>query len=608
MVRAREAKGAETPDATEAEAKPPQEPTPQEPRKPAERARAALRTVVAVALRAVAVPWLLLARAFGALPKSMHPFARFCVQALALAGVIGATAALPRLVTGTPHSAATSRRNAAPTSVPYSALVHLANKGCVDAAVFDSGSDRVTFRAYASLSERAKARTALAALDAHNRAVALARSSQQPASALQRVLSSRAGVLSGGASTSDAALPPAPPLPKAPKVYATRRLPGAVDANLLAVLSKEHRLGRTMVGPAAVSVATPTFAKSLGKALSYALLLWLPLAPLFFIMRSVTRGMGDRNGTNARRDGGAGGKGTSGTDPSPAVTFADVAGSEQAKRELEEVVACLRADDPSYEGLEHLVPRGVLLAGPPGTGKTLLARAVAGEAGVAFFSISASEFVEMFVGRGAARVRSLFAEARKNAPAVVFLDEIDAVGGKRGRGMNDERDQTLNQLLTELDGFDEPAGKRVVVLAATNRPDSLDAALLRSGRFTRKVFVELPTRTDREAIAALQLRRVPVAGGDVASLSRMIADMTDRCSGADLAALVSDAALLSVRRIRAVKAVDPEARVVRGVTAEDVREAAMRLKRGVDSRGEQAPLFSRGWSGGPPRGPIATTM
>lgn len=582
----------------------------QQPRTP----QTLIQLAVAAVLRLCAMPVLLLTRFMHTTAHSrMHPFARFVVQAAALASVIGATAALPKIVTGKPP-VATSRRNVAPKAVPYSTLMHLARQGRVEAAVFDAASDRVTFRAYASLRERADAHKALAArleyaLRIEEQKV---RGSVDGASntALERVVNN---YMSWARSNQGASPqvpsapqppPPPPPLPKPATVYSTRRLPGDVDANLLATLSKEYP--RRSVGPASVSVATPTFARSLGKALSYALLLWLPLMPLFFIMRNMTRNMGDRNGTNARRNNGT--KAADGAvDTVPQQTFADVAGCEQAKAELAEVVACLRSDDEAYAGLEHLIPHGVLLAGPPGTGKTLLARSVAGEAGVAFFSISASEFVEMFVGRGAARVRSLFAEARRSAPAVVFIDEIDAVGGKRGRGLNDERDQTLNQLLTELDGFDT-SDKRVVVLAATNRADFLDSALTRSGRFSRKVYVELPTRSDREQIAALHLKRVPLAD-DVGALSYLLADLTSGCSGADLAAVVSDAALLSARRVRSSSSPSPpsssssedespskSSAPPRGVTFSDVREACLRLRRGVDGRGgADAPWFRRGW-------------
>jgi cell division protease FtsH len=228
----------------------------------------------------------------------------------------------------------------------------------------------------------------------------------------------------------------------------------------------------------------------------------------------------------------------------PPVTFEDVAGIDEVRQELEEIVEFLRSSD-KYERLGARIPRGALLVGPPGTGKTLLARAVAGEAGVPFFSMSASEFVEMFVGVGASRVRDLFKQARQAAPCVIFIDEIDAVGRKRNiKAMgNDERDQTLNQLLVELDGF--TAREAIVVMAATNRVDILDKALLRPGRFDRHITVSLPDRVGREAILRVHTRRVPLA--DEVSLERL-SRLTTGMSGADLANLVNEAALCAARR------------------------------------------------------------
>ncbi|HEU4578177.1 MAG TPA: ATP-dependent zinc metalloprotease FtsH [Polyangiaceae bacterium] len=226
------------------------------------------------------------------------------------------------------------------------------------------------------------------------------------------------------------------------------------------------------------------------------------------------------------------------------ISFKDVAGLRAAKQDLKEVVAFLKAPE-KFRRLGSKVPRGVLLVGPPGTGKTLLARAVAGEAGVAFFSISASEFIEMFVGVGASRVRELFAEAKKSAPAIIFIDEIDAVGRSRGAGLgggNDEREQTLNQLLSEMDGFDR--SDLTVVLAATNRPDVLDPALLRPGRFDRRVLVDRPELEARRAILDVHVRDKPL-GPDV-DLQQIARD-TPGFSGADLANLVNEAALGATR-------------------------------------------------------------
>ena len=230
----------------------------------------------------------------------------------------------------------------------------------------------------------------------------------------------------------------------------------------------------------------------------------------------------------------------------PSTTFADVAGYEGAKSEIAEVVDFLKKPE-RYSRVGALVPRGVLMVGPPGTGKTLLARAVAGEAHVPFFSVSGSSFVELFVGVGASRVRDLFAEARKRAPAIIFIDEIDAIGQRRAGGAggyvaNDEREQTLNQLLAEMDGFEPASG--IVVLAATNRPEILDPALLRPGRFDRQVTIPLPNVSERAAILAVHCRGKKLAADvDLNAIARG----TPGFSGADLANLVNEAAIAAVR-------------------------------------------------------------
>src|SRR6187399_1354577 len=226
------------------------------------------------------------------------------------------------------------------------------------------------------------------------------------------------------------------------------------------------------------------------------------------------------------------------------VTFEDVAGVDEAKQDLQEIVEFLR-DPGKFQRLGGRIPRGVLLVGPPGTGKTLIARAVAGEANVPFFTISGSDFVEMFVGVGASRVRDMFEQAKKNAPCIIFIDEIDAVGRHRGAGLgggNDEREQTLNQLLVEMDGFE--ANEGVILIAATNRPDVLDPALLRPGRFDRQIVVPNPDISGREHILKVHMRKVPL-GPDVDA--RVIARGTPGFSGADLANLVNEAALLAAR-------------------------------------------------------------
>ena len=252
------------------------------------------------------------------------------------------------------------------------------------------------------------------------------------------------------------------------------------------------------------------------------------------------------------------------------VTFADVAGVDESKEELQEVIDFLK-DPHAYGTLGARMPKGILLVGPPGTGKTLLARAVAGEAGVPFYSISGSEFVEMFVGVGAARVRDLFEQARKAAPAIVFIDELDALGRARNAGMvqggNDEREQTLNQLLSELDGFDPTKG--VVLLGATNRPETLDPALLRAGRFDRQVLVDRPDRAGRVQILAVHVRKVTLAP-DVDL--EQIAAMTTGMSGADLANLVNEAALLATRRRG------------KAVAMEDFTHAIERIVAGLEKR------------------------
>lgn len=251
------------------------------------------------------------------------------------------------------------------------------------------------------------------------------------------------------------------------------------------------------------------------------------------------------------------------------VTFADVAGVDEAKTELEEIVEFLK-DPQRYGKLGARAPKGILLVGPPGTGKTLLARAVAGEAGVPFFSINGSEFVEMFVGVGAARVRDLFEQARQKAPAIIFIDELDALG--RARGMNpigghDEKEQTLNQLLSELDGFDPSTG--LILLAATNRPEILDPALLRAGRFDRQVLVDRPDKLGRIQILHVHLKKIRLAAGlDV----QQIAELTPGFTGADLANLVNEAALLATRR-------NADA-----VALNDFTEAVERIVAGLEKR------------------------
>ena len=276
------------------------------------------------------------------------------------------------------------------------------------------------------------------------------------------------------------------------------------------------------------------------------LIAWLPwlllMAFFFWAMRRTYRNLA----------GGLGGRGDlqkflepfSKTAKIPKITFADVAGQDNAKREVQELIDFLR-DPERFRTLGAEVPRGILLMGPPGTGKTMLAKALAGEAGVPFFSITGSEFIEVFVGVGASRVRNLFQAAKKEAPSIIFIDELDAVGRTRGTGLgggHDEREQTLNQILVEMDGFE--GHEAVIVLAATNRPDVLDPALLRPGRFDRHVVLDLPDRKDREAILHVHVRKVPLA--EDVDLARLAAG-TPGFSGADLKNLVNEAAMLAAR-------------------------------------------------------------
>lgn len=311
-----------------------------------------------------------------------------------------------------------------------------------------------------------------------------------------------------------------------------------------------------------------SFGSVFSRIVATALALWVPLIPMFILMR---RFMDGRSGSSKKKN--------PKTSELSRVTFSDVAGVDDAKLELQEVVECLR-DSSKFNRLGARLPSGVLLCGPPGTGKTLLAKAVAGEAGVPFLAVSASEFVELFVGRGAARVRELFAEARKRAPCVVFIDELDAIGGKRGAGLNEERDQTLNQLLTELDGFEGRPG--VVLLAATNRADVLDPALLRPGRLSRKVNVPLPNLRGRAAITRVHLRGKPIEGG-VEGFDRaaeMVALLGNGLSGAELGNVVNEAAFLAARRDSST------------ISVEDLQTAVFRTRFGINGSPRADGFFS----------------
>jgi cell division protease FtsH len=309
----------------------------------------------------------------------------------------------------------------------------------------------------------------------------------------------------------------------------TTNFPDVVGDTTLIPLLNEHNVEIT-VAPAATPWATIL--------LTYGLPILLMVGVLVLLGRQASRGQESIfsfGRSKARRF----------VEDKNKVTFKDVAGADEAKRELQEVVDFLRSPQ-KYHKLGARIPRGVLLVGPPGTGKTLLGRAVAGEAGVPFYNISASEFVEMFVGVGASRVRTLFEQAKSTAPAIVFIDELDAVGRRRGAGIgtvNDEREQTLNQLLVEMDGFD--VNHEIIILAATNRPDVLDPALLRPGRFDRQVNVSLPDKKGREGI--LQIHTRPLSLASDVSLGTL-ARATTGLSGADLANLCNEAALVAASK------------------------------------------------------------
>jgi cell division protease FtsH len=327
----------------------------------------------------------------------------------------------------------------------------------------------------------------------------------------------------------------------------TSQIPIALQDQNLATLLEEHHVQVTGQGPPGGILA-----------ILISFLPFLLLIGLFVYMgRRARMGMGGIPGLSNL----TGNRAKLYDEERPTTTFADVAGYEGAKREVAEVVDFLKNPD-RYRRLGAVGPRGVLMLGPPGTGKTLMARAVAGEAGVPFFSSTGSGFVELFVGLGASRVRDLFADARKRAPSIIFIDEIDAIGQRRGGGVvsNDEREQTLNQLLAEMDGFDPAVG--VVVMAATNRPEVLDPALLRPGRFDRRVEIPLPNLRERAAILAIHAKG-KVIGPDVEL--EAVARATPGFSGADLANLVNEATIAAVRARRDM------------VTAEDFAEARDRL-------------------------------
>ncbi len=311
-----------------------------------------------------------------------------------------------------------------------------------------------------------------------------------------------------------------------------------------------------------IGVATPSIWDNWSGIL-FALLPLLLLGFFFFIILRQAQGAGNQAFSFGKS------RARMFTGDRPTVTFADVAGNEEAKHELEEVVEFLKEPE-KFASLGARIPKGVLLVGPPGTGKTLMAKAVSGEAGVPFFSISGSEFVEMFVGVGASRVRDLFEQAKKNSPCIIFVDEIDAVGRHRGAGMggsHDEREQTLNQILVEMDGFDTDTN--IILIAATNRPDILDPALLRPGRFDRRVTMDAPDVKGRRAILDVHVRGKPLAA-DVEL--DVVAKQTPGFAGADIENLVNEAAILAARRDR------------RSVSMAEFQEAIERVMAGPERR------------------------
>ncbi|PKA55130.1 ATP-dependent zinc metalloprotease FTSH 6, chloroplastic [Apostasia shenzhenica] len=336
--------------------------------------------------------------------------------------------------------------------------------------------------------------------------------------------------------------------------YVTRKIDH--DENFLLGLMREK--GTTY------SSAPQSALMSLRNVIITIISLWIPLTPLMWLLY---RQLSSANSPARKR-----------RPTNQTVDFDDVEGVDAAKEELMEIVSCLQGSI-NYSKLGAKLPRGVLLIGPPGTGKTLLARAVAGEVGVPFFSVSASEFVELFVGRGAARIRDLFNTAKRCTPAIVFIDELDAVGGRRGKSFNDERDQTLNQLLTEMDGFE--SDMKVIVIAATNRPEALDPALCRPGRFSRKVHVGEPDLEGRKRILAVHLRGIPLEE-ESQLICNLVASLTPGFVGADLANVVNEAALLAARRGGEV------------VCREDIMEAIERAKFGINDKQSGSMALTKG--------------
>lgn len=418
-----------------------------------------------------------------------------------------------------------------PKIVPYSELIASLQNGYVTNVLFEEGSRRIYYNTGSVGTENSEDKSSVLNLPNENAAETVA---------IERVVSK-----TGLASRVDVFKKFSRPRASTPEwQFSTRK----VDRDEKFLLTLMRAKGT------AYSSAPQSILMSIRSLLITIISLWIPLTPMMWLLY---RQLSAANSPARKR-----------RSNNQEVTFDDVEGVDVAKIELMEIVLCLQGA-MNYQKLGAKLPRGVLLVGPPGTGKTLLARAVAGEAGVPFFSVSASEFVELFVGRGAARIRDLFNAARKSSPSIIFIDELDAVGGKRGRSFNDERDQTLNQLLTEMDGFESEM--KVVVIAATNRPEALDPALCRPGRFSRKVVVGEPDEEGRRKILAVHLRGVPL-DEDADLICNLVASLTPGFVGADLANIINEAALLAARRGGDI------------VTREDVMEAIERAKFGIGDR------------------------
>ncbi|XP_010549946.1 PREDICTED: probable inactive ATP-dependent zinc metalloprotease FTSHI 3, chloroplastic [Tarenaya hassleriana] len=422
-----------------------------------------------------------------------------------------------------------------PAIVPYSDFITNLQGGSVSKVLLEEGSRRIYYNTEENVEDAEKLQTLEKPVIETDAAV----ENVAEANAKDDRLQSRMPLKAGGFTMFSKARASTPVWQ-----YSTRK----VDHDEKFLLSLMREKGTTY------SSAPQSALMSMRNTLITIISLWIPLTPLMWLLY---RQLSAANSPARKR-----------RSNNPTVGFDDVEGVDSAKEELMEIVSCLQGSI-NYRKLGARLPRGVLLVGPPGTGKTLLARAVAGEAGVPFFSVSASEFVEMFVGRGAARIRELFSVARKNAPSIIFIDELDAVGGKRGRSFNDERDQTLNQLLTEMDGFETDT--KVVVIVATNRPEALDPALCRPGRFSRKVVVGEPDQEGRRKILAVHLRDVPLEE-ETDLLCDLVASLTPGFVGADLANIVNESALLAARRGGET------------VTREDIMEAIERAKFGINDK------------------------